>query len=271
MTTSETTRTFGEAWASWQTARLRAATAPYGLASLVATNWLSPAPQRLEGLPGTWRLEEGEIVGEGLPGSADIHLAEGGELELGRLLLRHHRRDDEVALRVLDADAPDRAAVAGIDAFPPDPAWVLTGRFEPAADGSSVDIHEIDGYVESYALAGTVHLRLGGEEVALLATGARSGMQVVFSDSTSGGETYRFRFLRLKAQDGAGDGAGDGDRDGDGDGSQPIEVDFNRAYLPPCAFADFYLCPMPAPQNRLPVAVRAGEKTVDRLPEEPAR
>jgi uncharacterized protein (DUF1684 family) len=271
VTTSETTRTFDEAWASWQTARLRAATAPYGLASLVATNWLSPAPQRLEGLPGTWRLEGGEIVGEGFPGADDVRLAEGGELELGRLLLRHHRRDDDVALRVLDPDAPSRAAVAGIDAFPPDPAWVLTGRFEPAADGSSVDIHEIDGYVESYALAGTVHLQLGGEAVALLATGARSGMQVVFSDSTSGGETYRFRFLRLKAQDGAGEGNRDGAGADDGDGSQPIEVDFNRAYLPPCAFADFYLCPMPAPQNRLPVAVRAGEKTVDRLPKEHAR
>ncbi|MCS5721413.1 DUF1684 domain-containing protein [Herbiconiux sp. CPCC 203406] len=265
MTTSETTRTFGEAWASWQTARLRAATAPYGLASLVATNWLSRSPQPLEGLPGTWRLDGGVIVGEGLSGVDDVRLAEGGELELGRLLLRHHRRDDDVALRVLDPDAPSRAAVAGIDAFPPDPAWVLTGRFEPAADGSSVDIHEIDGYVESYALAGTVHLRIGGEEVALLATGARSGMQVVFSDTTSGGETYRFRFLRLRAD------VSNGHDGGDSGAPQPIEVDFNRAYLPPCAFADFYLCPMPAPQNRLRVAVRAGEKTVDRPPKERAR
>jgi uncharacterized protein (DUF1684 family) len=265
VTTSETTRTFGEAWASWQTARLRAATAPYGLASLVATNWLSRSPQSLERLPGTWRLDGGEIVGEGLPGVDDVRLAEGGEFELGRLLLRHHRRDDDVALRVLDPDAPSRAVVAGIDAFPPDPAWVLTGRFEPAADGSSVDIHEIDGYVESYALAGTVHLQLGGAEVALLATGARSGMQVVFSDTTSGDKTYRFRFLRLRAEEGGSGG------DGDGDGPQPIEVDFNRAYLPPCAFADFYLCPMPAPQNRLPAPVTAGEKTVDRLPKERAR
>lgn len=257
MTTSETHRTFDEAWAGWRTARRRAATAPYGLASLVATNWLSPSPQSLEELPGTWWLDGGSIVGDGVPGNEDVRLEEGSEVELGALLLRHHRRDDDVALRVLDPDAPSRAAVAGIHAFLPDPAWVLTGRFQPAADGASVDIHEIDGYVESYALAGTVHLQLGGEEVALLATGARSGMQVVFSDTTSGGETYRFRFLRLRASE--------------GDGPQPIEVDFNRAYLPPCAFADFYLCPMPAPQNRLPVAVRAGEKTVDRLPEERAR
>jgi uncharacterized protein (DUF1684 family) len=262
VTTSESTRTFDDAWRTWQAARLRAATAPHGLASLTATHWLGADAQPLDGLPGTWHLDAGAIVGEGvrLDGTDDlrpadaaratVRLEEGGEVALGRSLLRHHRRDDDVALRVLDPDAPSRSAVEGIDAFAPDPAWVLQGRFEPAAAGESVAIHEIDGYVESYALAGTVHLDIGGTEVALLATGARSGMQVVFSDATSGGETYRFRFLKLKAAE--------------GEGEQPIEVDLNRAYLPPCAFADFYLCPMPAPQNRLPVAVRAGEKQVQR-------
>ena len=36
-------------------------------------------------------------------------------------------------------------------------------------------------------------------------------------------------------------------------------LDFNEAYNPPCAFTGFATCPLPPPQNRLPVAVRAGE------------
>ncbi|MEV7382169.1 DUF1684 domain-containing protein [Streptomyces lydicus] len=37
-------------------------------------------------------------------------------------------------------------------------------------------------------------------------------------------------------------------------------VDFNRTLLPPCAFADHFLCPFPPPGNTLPFALRAGER-----------
>jgi uncharacterized protein (DUF1684 family) len=41
----------------------------------------------------------------------------------------------------------------------------------------------------------------------------------------------------------------------------PIMLDLNRAINPPCAFTAFALCPVPPPENRLDVAVLAGEKT----------
>jgi uncharacterized protein (DUF1684 family) len=235
---------FDEALQRWHTARLRAITAPYGIASLVARHWLAPGPQTLEGLDGTWRLDDTAIVGD------DFTIDEGGETLVAGKLLRAFRRDDAVALRVLDPDAPSRRSIAGIDSYPPDETWVLKARFEAAADDASVDIDEIDGYVENQRLAGTVTVTIGDRDIELLATGPQTGMQVVFADSTSGGETYRFRFLKLRADGGSGE----------------IEVDFNRAYLPPCAFADFYVCPLPPAQNRLPVPVRAGEKQVVRQP-----
>ena len=37
-------------------------------------------------------------------------------------------------------------------------------------------------------------------------------------------------------------------------------VDFNFAYNPPCAYSTFTTCPLPPPENRLPVAVEAGLK-----------
>jgi uncharacterized protein (DUF1684 family) len=38
-------------------------------------------------------------------------------------------------------------------------------------------------------------------------------------------------------------------------------VDFNRAYNPPCVFTEFATCPLPPPQNKLPVRIEAGEKS----------
>lgn len=42
------------------------------------------------------------------------------------------------------------------------------------------------------------------------------------------------------------------------DGS--ITVDFNRTVLPPCAFADHFICPFPPPGNTLPFEVAVGER-----------
>ncbi|WP_368496833.1 DUF1684 domain-containing protein [Herbiconiux sp. A18JL235] len=236
---------FEKAWGSWHEARLRTVTAPHGTASLVATHWLTAEPQRLHGLEGSWHLDDGAVVGD------DFTIEEGGETLVGRLLLRHFRRDDDVAVRVLDPEATSRASVDGISAYSPDEAWVLKGRFTPAPVDATVELHLVDGYVESSRLAGTIALEVDGREVELVATGDASGMLVVFGDTTNGDETYRFRFLKLRADAGGGE----------------IEVDFNRAYLPPCAFADFYVCPFPPPQNRLDVPVRAGEKSVVRSTE----
>lgn len=66
----------------------------------------------------------------------------------------------------------------------------------------------------------------------------------VFADATSGNSRYRFRFLRPAAPS--------------EDGS--VTVDLNRALLPPCAFADHFICAFPPPGNTLPLAVEAGER-----------
>lgn len=64
----------------------------------------------------------------------------------------------------------------------------------------------------------------------------------VLADSTSGDGSYRFRFLHSDAPDTEG----------------RTTVDFNRAVLPPCAFADHFICPFPPPGNTLGLAVEAG-------------
>ena len=71
---------------------------------------------------------------------------------------------------------------------------------------------------------------------------------VMFSDATSGKQTYgagRFLYVGLPTAD-------------------RIEVDFNEAYNPPCAFTDFATCPLPPHQNQLAVGVDAGELKYER-------
>jgi hypothetical protein len=40
-----------------------------------------------------------------------------------------------------------------------------------------------------------------------------------------------------------------------------VDLDFNKAYNPPCAYTAFATCPLPPRQNWLPVAIEAGEKS----------
>jgi uncharacterized protein (DUF1684 family) len=39
-----------------------------------------------------------------------------------------------------------------------------------------------------------------------------------------------------------------------------LEVDFNYAYNPYCAYSERYSCPLPPAENWLKVPIRAGEK-----------
>jgi uncharacterized protein (DUF1684 family) len=66
----------------------------------------------------------------------------------------------------------------------------------------------------------------------------------IFRDQTTGKETYgagRFLYSAMP-------------KDG------RVELDFNKAYNPPCAFTPYATCPLPPAENRLAVKIEAGEK-----------
>jgi uncharacterized protein (DUF1684 family) len=79
---------------------------------------------------------------------------------------------------------------------------------------------------------------------AILEEGADK-LFMIFSDSTSGKETYGAgRYLYISMPDAQGS----------------VFIDFNKAYNPPCAFTSYATCPLPPPQNKLKVFIDAGEK-----------
>ncbi|MET0480305.1 MAG: DUF1684 domain-containing protein [Mycetocola sp.] len=256
------TDAFSADWASWHEARERGTSSPLGLASLVATHWLAGAPSEYEGVPGTWHAAPEGIVGTdaaldgltllqggrpiGAISGTTVTLTAGQDIEWGEKRLRYFERDGALALRLLDPEAPSRVALQGIDAFPPTEDFVLEGRFRPADPDSSVEFTTIDGHRSEDAPAGFVDLDLADGPVSLTVTLERGRLHAVFADGTSGAESYRFRFLDLALPD--------------DDGT--VVADFNRAYLPPCAFSDFYVCPLPPAGNRFSTPIRAGERNV---------
>ena len=74
----------------------------------------------------------------------------------------------------------------------------------------------------------------------------RPNVVLIMADRTSGKETYgagRFLYAEPPAK-----------------GSSTVIVDFNAAYNPPCVFTPYATCPLAPPENRLDLAVTAGEK-----------
>ncbi|SIO25333.1 DUF1684 domain-containing protein [Agromyces cerinus] len=240
---------FETAFREWQQSRWHAVSAPHGTAALRHTHWLAAEPAEYAGAPGRWHAESANVVGA-LRNGTEARLAPGEELELDGVRLRAFERDGALALRVIDPDAPSRTSLVAIEAYPPSPERVVTGRFTPAGAGATLDVTSVDGHESNDRLGGAIELEIDGVPVELTVTRDDHGLSAVLADATSGGESYRFRFLRVPEP--AADGT--------------VAVDFNRAYLPPCAFSDEYVCPLPPLGNRWPVALRAGERLATRHP-----
>ncbi|MEZ0069624.1 uncharacterized protein (DUF1684 family) [Streptacidiphilus sp. MAP12-20] len=251
-----------DAWKHWLDQRVITVRAPHGPLSLTGTHWLRDLGAGVPGVPGRWELDgEGGCVSltaarhDGLsvddepldrtvrlcPDTAErpSRIAHGGR----RLQLI--QREGEYAVRIFDPASPARAAFAGIGAHPYDPQWALAARYAPFDAERTVAVPNADGRERGLALAGEAAFTAGGQEYRLaVGQGVTGGLSAVFADADE--DTYRFRFVELPAP--AADGT--------------TVLDFNRAFLPPCAFADHFICPFPPPGNTLPVAVRAGETRV---------
>lgn len=80
--------------------------------------------------------------------------------------------------------------------------------------------------------------------------GYGGGVFLPFKDTTSGRETYgggRYLFDTVKGAD-------------LGEADDGLVLDFNFAYNPSCSYDPQWLCPLSPPENRLDIAVEAGER-----------
>ena len=251
-------------WRHWHEQREAAVASSYGPLSLTGTHWLADFPDgRLPDLPGEWREDGDEVVltadaGDGLtvdgePFAGTVRLTadhapvHGSRVGSGGRRLMVLRREGLWAVRDFDPESAARRAFRGIEATPYDPRWAVPGVYRPYEEALSVRVENADGRERGLGLTGEVVFELDGRVHALQVAVEDDGtLWAVFADATSGRSTFRFRFLRPAAP--AEDGT--------------VTVDLNRALLPPCAFADHFICPFPPPGNTLDLAVEAGERRV---------
>jgi uncharacterized protein len=158
-----------------------------------------------------------------------------------------HYSGPRLALRVRNQKSALRTNFRGLRWYDPAPAFRTVGRFTPYAAPKTVEIPNILGDLEPFAAVGTVTFTLNGAEHTMEAWRSGERLWFVFRDRTSGRETYpSARFLYTNAPV---------------DGN--VVMDFNYAQNPPCAYNPYTTCPLPPSQNRLSIAVEAGEKKYD--------
>lgn len=142
-------------------------------------------------------------------------------------------------------------AGSGLTYYEPDVQYRVLAQLEPIREKKVRVLPTSDGKENRYLEYAWAEFILHEQKMKLLILesmemGPQRGMLFcAFADSTSGGETYGAgRYLDVKKVKGA----------------TTLELDFNRAYNPYCAYADSFSCPFPPRENILPVAIRAGER-----------
>lgn len=282
----EDEQTYRHATELWRQENEEKLKAPHGWLALIAHAWLSegenrfgngpgdaiPVPKDLEGVirglvvvrgdrielriePGSGLTVNGEEV-DTAKLSIDASRFESNSPDRiewkDRVTFQLVRRVGRIAIRVRDAHSEAIQNYPGKQWFEADPKYRLQATFQPYESPKSISISNIRGDATPVEIVGYVEFDWEGNPYRLDAMSESAGeLFLVFRDLSSGNTTYGpGRFLDVKLPE----------------EGKPIDLDFNRAYNPPCAVSPHTLCPLPPKQNHLPFAILAGEKKPAEFP-----
>jgi uncharacterized protein len=167
-------------------------------------------------------------------------------LEMGALSLNVIKRGDRYGIRVKDKNSAVRKGFTGLKWFEVGEDYRVEARWASYPQPKPVKVPNILGQTETMPSPGYADFTLNGKAVRLdgvLEDPHAEQLFFILRDQTSGKETYGAgRFLYADLPKGG-----------------KVVLDFNKAYSPPCAFTPYATCPLPPPQNWMPVRVEAGE------------
>ena len=201
------------------------------------TVWFEPAPASgalVNGIPATTMPLRSDAAG-----APDI-------ISIGSCALTVIERGERIGVRVRDRESLARRTFTGRIWFAVDPAWRVPATLVATDVPRQIAITNVLGDISQHECRGELRFTLNGTPLTLDALAGGDGLFIVFRDRTAGVETYgAARFLQADA---------------------PVDgvtwLDFNQAVNPPCAFTAHATCPLPPPQNILPLRVPAGERFV---------
>lgn len=145
----------------------------------------------------------------------------------------------------------------GLDFFPFDSTYRVVANLERTPDEKPFKMKTTTSRLPEYVKYGIITFQLKGKEYQLniyqnldLMTkeGYEDYLFLPFLDDTNGDTSYgggRYVECRIPSGD-------------------TLEVDFNEAYNPYCAYNEKYSCPIVPRENYLPIKVEAGVKAYDK-------
>jgi uncharacterized protein len=218
---------------------------PEKVSRLAGSFWLKDGAVRLEARP-----DSGITVGDKPVTSLELKSDADDKatvLRLGSLTIQIIKRNDKLGVRVKDKENPDRANFRGIESYPTDLKWRVEAHLERYNPPKALPIMNVLGMESDEPSPGAVVFQVDGQTYRLdaITEPDEPRLFMIFADKTSGKETYGAgRYLYIDPPDSSG----------------RVIIDFNKAYSPPCAFTNYATCPLPPQQNRLSLAIEAGEK-----------
>ena len=255
---------FSTAWNAWHEAHEAQRADTHGFLAVTGLYWLDQNPTPIDGIPGRWSTSEAGPVVE--LETTESLIVDGqqvtGHFAFGMLAERTGRTafSNDIAIEVAKRGGHDivrprdpqnrlRTHYRGTPTFAPDASWVIEARYEPFETPRQVTVGAaVEGLQHVYEAPGVVTFDVDGSPLSLTVFNghAPGTLLALLTDATSGVTTYaanRSVSIEAPAVDGR------------------VTVDFNRATNLPCAYTDFATCPLPPAENRLAIAIEAGEKT----------
>lgn len=256
----------------WRHEREKSLKAGDGWLSLAGLFWLQKGPNAIGSAPdstailargparvGVIDYENGKATFRPEPG---VHVTVNGKTPAGPVILRsdaNQQKPDLVtagdftffvihrgardAVRVKDVHSEAREKFAGLQYYPAREQYHIAAKWHPYAKPLTVRVPNILGEEDIDQSPGYVTFSLNGKDLRLDPVYEDGDLFFIFKDLTAGKETYPSgRFLHAPIPKG-----------------DTVDLDFNKAYNPPCAFTNYATCPLPPKQNRLPVRIEAGE------------
>lgn len=143
--------------------------------------------------------------------------------------------------------------------YEPDETYSVKASFTRTPDAKEFDMATYSGVLKKYIKYGTLSFNLNNENYVLSVYQGISLIKnpeyadylfIPFKDFTNGVETYGGgRYIDYRIGDIV---------------NGVLELDFNIAYNPYCAYSDGYSCPIPPEENHLKTEIKAGEKKFGR-------
>ena len=172
-----------------------------------------------------------------------------GNEENYRLQIHHYRQNYEKNLvRMTDSPIIDKKKFQGLTYFPENINYVVNAKMERIKTFQTKEILTNQQVKTFYIYYATLHFELQGKKCELILFQNQEDVTeffLPFTDETNGKTSYESgRYLNVSPSD-----------------NGIIELDFNKAYNPYCAYNADFSCPIPPKENFLALKIEAGEKT----------